>query len=85
MQSSHIDRFVARFDPKTDRASKTFYIKSMHFEKGFLPKEEFNILFAEKLKSFATFTGCDKIVIGKADKKWKKEVEKKLSNSFIHK
>jgi len=66
--------FVARFDPKADRVSKTFYIKSMHFEKGFLPKENFNILFAEKLKSFSNFTGCDKIVIEKADRKWKKEI-----------
>ncbi len=72
------NNFVARFDPKADRANKTFYIKSMHFEKGFQSNEDFNILFAEKLKSFSNFTGCDKIVIEKADNKWKKEIKKFL-------
>ncbi|MBA3971009.1 MAG: winged helix-turn-helix domain-containing protein [Bacteroidetes bacterium] len=69
------DRFVARFDPKADRASKVFYIKSMHFEKGFKPDENFNNFFAQKLKAYATFTGCDKIEIEKADKVWKKEIK----------
>src|ERR1035437_9262455 len=68
------DTFVARFDPKADRASKTFYIKTMHFEKNFKPNETFNTLFAHKLKNFATFNGCIKVVIEKADKDWKKEV-----------
>ena len=68
------NNLVARFDPKADRAMKIFYIKSMHFEKGFQPNEDFNILFAEKLNSFANFTGCNKIVIEKANSKWKKEI-----------
>ena len=66
--------FVARFDPKADRASKTFYIKSIYFEEGFTPTSDFNILFAKKLKEFALFNGCEKIVIDRADKKWKKEI-----------
>ncbi len=65
------NQFVARFDPKADRASKTFYIKQMHFEKKFKPDSTFNIAFAERLKTFAVFNGCDKIVIDKADSKWK--------------
>ncbi len=68
------DKFVGRFDPKADRASKVFYIKSMHFEKGFKSDKTFNNLFAEKLKAYATFTGCDKIKIDKADKVWKREM-----------
>ncbi len=68
------DKFIARFDPKADRASKTFYIKSMHFEKGFKPDENFNLQFAAKLKEFSEFNGCKKIVIEKADKTWKKEI-----------
>jgi uncharacterized protein YcaQ len=68
------DKFVGRFDPKADRASKVFYIKAMHFEKGFVANEEFNKSFTGKLKAYATFTGCDKIVIEKADKLWKKEM-----------
>ena len=70
--------FVGRMDPKADRASQTFYIKSMHFEKGFSPDEKFNLSFAKKLKAFATFNGCDKIVIEKADSKWKKEMKSLL-------
>lgn len=70
----HGNKFVARFDPKADRTTKTFYIKIMHFEKGFKPTEAFNISFASKLKDFATFNGCTKIVIEKADKSWKKEI-----------
>lgn len=67
--------FVARLDPKADRASKVFYIKSMHFEKGFSPDEKFNSALTKKLNAFATFNGCDKIVIEKADSKWKKEMK----------
>ncbi|MES2591166.1 MAG: crosslink repair DNA glycosylase YcaQ family protein [Bacteroidota bacterium] len=66
--------FVARFDPKADRANKTFYIKSMHFEKGFKPDENFNNSFAEKLKGFAVFNNCSEICIDKADAGWKRKV-----------
>jgi uncharacterized protein YcaQ len=66
--------FVARFDPKADRAGKVFYIKSMHFEKTFSPNELFNEAFTRKLKEFATFNGCKEIVIQKADKTWKKKI-----------
>ncbi len=70
----HGNKFVARFDPKADRAAKIFYIKTMHFEKGFKPSEAFNALFASKLKDFTTFNGCTKIEIEKADKSWKKDI-----------
>ncbi len=68
--------FVGRMDPKADRASQTFYIKSMHFEKNFIPDEKFNSAFVKTLNAFATFNGCDKIVIDKANGKWKKEMKK---------
>jgi uncharacterized protein YcaQ len=68
------NRFVARFDPKADRSNKTFYIKSIHFEKGFKPDENFNMLFASKLKDFVAFNNCTKIVIEKAEAKWKKNI-----------
>ncbi|MCW3086559.1 MAG: hypothetical protein JWP12_3925 [Bacteroidetes bacterium] len=70
--------FVARFDPKADRASKIFYIKQMHFEKSFVPDADFNAAFALRLKEFAAFNGCTKIVIDKADAKWKKEMKNNL-------
>jgi uncharacterized protein YcaQ len=66
--------FVARFDPKADRAEKVFYVKSIHFEKLFSPDERFNYEFAMKLKEFATFNGCERIIIQKADKTWKKKI-----------
>lgn len=72
------DSLVARFDPKADRAAKIFYIKAMFFEKGFVPDEKFNLLFAAKLKEFAAFNGCTKIVIDKAGKSWKKEMKEML-------
>lgn len=68
------DTFVARFDPKADRATKTFHIKSIHFEKGFKPNDTFNKAFANKLIKFANFNSCDKIIIEKADAAWKKRV-----------
>jgi len=68
------DQFVGRFDPKADRANKTFYIKTIHLQKKFKPSTAFNNLFASRLKEFATFNGCIKIVIEKADPKWKKEI-----------
>lgn len=72
------DKFVARFDPKADRAEKIFHIKQMHFEKGFKPDEKFNKEFASKLKTYASFTGCDKVVIDKGDKAWKKSMKNLL-------
>lgn len=72
------DVFAGRFDPKADRASKLFYIKQMHFEKGFKADEHFNNAFAIQLKEYAAFTGCDKVLIDKADKGWKKEMKEYL-------
>lgn len=56
------NRFVARLDPKAHRAEKTFYIRSFHTEKGWKITEKFALAFAEKLKAFAAFNGCEKIV-----------------------
>jgi uncharacterized protein len=72
------DKFIGRFDPKADRASRIFYLKEMHFEKDFKQDKAFNVMFANKLKAFADFNGCDKVVIDKADKGWKKEM-----NTFL--
>lgn len=55
------NQFVGRFDPKADRKAKTFYVKQLHFEKGFKPTQDFETLFNEKLNAFAKFNGCDKI------------------------
>lgn len=73
------DKFVARFDPKADRTTKIFHIKQMHFEKGFKADETFNKTFAKQIKSYANFTGCDKVVIDKGDKEWKKSMKEHLN------
>lgn len=69
------NQFVARLDPKADRASKTFYVKSMHFEESFKRSEKFNIALADKLKTFAHFNGCTHIDFLDVDKKWKEEIK----------
>lgn len=56
------NQFVGRFDPKADRANKTFYIKSIHFENNLKKTDSFNFLFDQKLKEFAKFNGCEKII-----------------------
>lgn len=72
------NNFVARLDPKADKASKTFYIKSIHFENSFHPDETFNQLLAQQLKAFATFNNCNSVVIEKAPVQWKKSLHKYL-------
>ena len=57
------DRLVGRFDPKADRKADVLIVKKLMFEPGFKDYDEFLPLFAEKLKAFATFNGCDKIVV----------------------
>lgn len=64
------NKFVGRFDPKADRKNKIFYIKSLYFEEIFKPDEVFKQLFLSKLRDFAIFNGCEKIIIEKADDKW---------------
>jgi uncharacterized protein YcaQ len=68
--------FAGRFDPKADRSEGVFYVKRMHFEKGFRPGEEFNKRFADKLRGYALFNGCKDVRILEANGKWKKEMNK---------
>jgi uncharacterized protein YcaQ len=59
------DQFVARFDPKADRKVGIFTLKKIWFESGFIPDDAFYTKFSAKIKQFATFCGCDTIVIEK--------------------
>lgn len=52
------DRFVGRFDPKADRKTGIFTIKSLWLEPGFTPGDDFFQKLTEKLKSFIAFCGC---------------------------
>jgi uncharacterized protein YcaQ len=56
------DKFAGRFDPKADRATHTFYVYKLFLEPG-IDTDSFLPAFANKLKEFAAFNGCDKIVI----------------------
>ncbi|MEJ2615391.1 MAG: crosslink repair DNA glycosylase YcaQ family protein [Ignavibacteriaceae bacterium] len=59
------NKFAGRFDPKADRQNETLIINNLVFEEGFKIQDEFLSLFSEKLKSFAEFNNCRKIVIKK--------------------
>lgn len=55
------DRFVGRIDCKAHRTKKHLEIKSIHMECGV--DEKFVGVFCQEVLSFATFNGCDQIII----------------------
>ncbi len=59
------NKFVGRLDPKADRQNETLIINNLVFEDNFKNYEEFIFLFSQKLKNFAGFNNCRKIVIKK--------------------
>jgi uncharacterized protein len=61
----HNNKFVGKFDPKADRATGIFYVKSFHIENAPKDMDEFLAAFANALKAFAVFNGCEKIVVEK--------------------
>jgi uncharacterized protein YcaQ len=61
------NQFAGRLDPKADRQKKTLIINNLVFEKNFKDYDEFIHPFSHKLKSFAEFNNCEKIVIKKCN------------------
>jgi uncharacterized protein YcaQ len=59
------NNFAGRLDPKADRQNATLIINNMVFENDFNFQDKFISLFSEKLKRFAEFNNCRKIVIKK--------------------
>ena len=60
------DQFVARIDAKADRATKTFIVKSIHYEKAFDKKRRLVAdLINQEIERFAAFNGCKKIIFEK--------------------
>lgn len=55
------DRFVARADCKAHRKQGVFEVKSLHYEPGFLPSNEFKQMLSSAVDSFAKFNGCSEI------------------------
>jgi len=58
-------QFVGRMDSKADRKSKTFLVKNLMFEDGFVPQEEFLYHFSEALQKLSRFNGCNHIAFSK--------------------
>ncbi len=57
--------FVGRLDSKADRKKKTFIVRKMVFEPGFKDYERLLPALAKRLHVFATFNGCERIVVEK--------------------
>ncbi|MFC1716806.1 winged helix-turn-helix domain-containing protein [Candidatus Poribacteria bacterium] len=55
--------FVGRLDSKADRKKKTFIVRKMVFEPGLKDYERLLPELAERLHEFATFNGCERIVV----------------------
>jgi len=55
--------FVGRLDAKADRKKKTFIIRKMMFEPGFKNYDGILPTLVDKLWSFATFNGCERITV----------------------
>jgi len=63
------DQFIARMDAKADRQAKIFYIRNLAFEQKANVDEAALLAFAEKLKAFAAFNLCEKILLEKSNNK----------------
>jgi uncharacterized protein YcaQ len=61
------DRFVGRLDPKADRKGKAFLVHNIVFEPDFEDYEDFLPALTEKLRAFAAFQGCERVVIERTE------------------
>jgi uncharacterized protein YcaQ len=61
------DRLVARVDAKADRKPKTFIVRNLVFEPGFGDYGAFMPTFADKLREFASFNGCERFAVEQTD------------------
>lgn len=59
------DKLIGRLDPKAERKGKTLIIRNLMFEPEFNAFEEFLPSFTAKLKEFAQFNQCEKVVFEK--------------------
>lgn len=62
------NQFAARFDPKADRKTGIFTVKSFWWENDFVINEDFVHAFADKLEAFIKFCGCHQLKISHAKK-----------------
>ncbi|MDH5366072.1 MAG: winged helix DNA-binding domain-containing protein [Cyclobacteriaceae bacterium] len=57
------NQFVGRLDPKADRKTGMFTVKSLWFEPNFIADDQFFTLLVNKLELFSRFCGCYTIEI----------------------
>lgn len=77
------EQFVGRLDPKADRKTGTLHIKNIWLEEGFVPDDVFLQAFIQKLQAFASFCGCESVVVDKASSaKLKRELQFGLKQVF---
>jgi uncharacterized protein YcaQ len=55
------DRLVGRLDPKADRKTETFLVRSLTLDKGFDPSDASLAALAESLARLARFDGCQSV------------------------
>lgn len=72
------NKLIGRLDPKAERKKKTLVIRSLMFEPGFNTFDEFLPSFAAKLKEFARFNQCEKVIFEKVSPASIKTTIKKL-------
>lgn len=67
--------FVGRLDPKADRSSGVFHVRSLHIEHPPKNTSDFFVDLTKKLREFAKFNGCSEISIDKSVAlKWRKQL-----------
>ena len=70
------EQFVGRMDVKATRNVKCLNVKKLEFESEFNEFDQFLPVFAQKLRSFADFNGCETVDFGQvSEPKIKKKLE----------
>ena len=62
------DRFIGRIDAKADRKSRQLIVHKVHMEPGLRKTAETRYELLNALEKFATFNGCDEVVISSSSR-----------------
>jgi uncharacterized protein YcaQ len=77
------DKLIGRVDSKAERKKKTLIIRNLVFEPEFNAFEEFLPLFVAKLKEFAQFNQCEKVVFEKVSPAGIKQTIKRFMKEAV--
>jgi uncharacterized protein YcaQ len=61
------ERFVGRVDAKADRKPKTFIIRNLALEPGFVDDDAWLLPFVNKLRALSSFAGCRRFAVEKTE------------------